>query len=526
MPPEDSFVSAFRILHRNLYQYSLDELGSREWYRYRDYGGEETQDEVEEIGNEVPHMPQESRPNTQTISTVRCRRCGRRVPVNEFGEGEFTVLGSNCICFNCLHNRCASCGAPATEDSPLREAPEGTRVRTQTAQDRFCSTCFDNHWATCNDCGRIASRYDFVGNSESSVCHDCFNSNYTTCRACSRLILREDCHPADIVEGYVFCSNCQDQADVWRVKPWKGEAKSFDNIGSTRKFGVEIETHQCRNYRRLNGATEWGCVYECSTDGREFISPVLQGDEGLDEVHSFLSLTDDWGWTVNNRCGLHIHLDLSEETSEECLRIAYAYRKTYSLWKAFVTSNRRTNNMCGSPQYDIRDITRCEHIEDFAEARDRFEFVNWRSYLKQNSFEVRIYQGTLNPREICNWIKLHARFIDRVKKLDYAELHEILKGGRYRAWKALRELIDDENLMDYWLRKASRVGVNLEPVSSLDESETEEGVWIDEALVVRSNLPDRYYLGQREGQILVEERYSEPILARFSWCHPCQSFHQ
>jgi hypothetical protein len=172
-------------------------------------------------------------------------------------------------------------------------------------------------------------------------------------------------------------------------------------------------------------------------------------------------LATDRDWTVDRSCGLHIHLDLADDSPEECLRIAYAYRKTYPLWKKFVTRNRADNSMCGSPQYSCMDIRTFEHIEDFAEERDRFEYVNWRAFIRYGSFEIRLYHGTLNAREICNWVALHARFMDAVKGMTFEELDAKLGAITRTSWRCLCDLIGDPDLLDYWRRKAQRQGNTL-----------------------------------------------------------------
>jgi hypothetical protein len=202
----------------------------------------------------------------------------------------------------------------------------------------------------------------------------------------------------------------------------------------------------------------WGCVYECSTPGREFVSPILQGDQGFDEVEDMCEYADNRGWRVDNSCGLHVHIDARDLSSEELLQVAYAYRKTYPLWKRLVASRRRDNSMCGTPQYDLEDIKAAEHFEDFAETRDRFEFVNWRAYLCHGSIEVRVYQGSLDAQEICNWVSIHARFIDVVKGMTYDEIDEAFGCQARTNWRGLVNRIGDTELLAYWRINSATVG--------------------------------------------------------------------
>jgi hypothetical protein len=323
----------------------------------------------------------------------------------------------------------------------------------------MCANCWQAYWYTCTACGTVAPVDESQRSPDGmSLCAECFEAEYVACAACGRGVDREEYFGW---EGDPYCGDCYGRADTWKVQPWSGEAGSFDKVGSERRFGVELETCDCEGWRDLHGQTEWGCVYECSTPGREFISPILQGDDGFADIRAMCDIADNRGWSVDSSCGLHIHLDLSNESPEECLRIAYAYRKTYPLWKVFVDERRRNTSMCGSPQYTCADIRTYEHIEDFAEVRDRFEFVNWRAYIRHGSFEVRLYPGTLNAREICNWIALHARFMDAVKGMSYSEIDRKIGAQVRTNWRGLCSVIDDTDLLDYWRRKARTHGTDL-----------------------------------------------------------------
>jgi len=390
-----------------------------------------------------------------------CSDCGRLMRFDDWGECDELREGPDGVdrCIECndrLFARCTHCGRLMRRT--LSNGQPNPRCCTAPDESSiiYCDSCWDARWFECNNCGAVSNCCScFYGPNDECYCEDCFGERYVRCGNCGRAIVRgEHCG----WDGDPFCERCFGNADTWKVQPWSGRATSFDRIGSTRRYGVEIETEQCDDYQELQGRTEWGCVYECSTPGKEFVSPILQGDEGFEEIRRMCRFAAERDWTVNRSCGLHIHLDLANDSTEECLRIAYAYRKTYPLWKKFVARSRADNSMCGSPQYSCADIRTFEHIEDFAELRDRFEYVNWRAYIRHNSFEVRLYHGTLNSREICNWIALHARFMDAVKGMTFEELDEKLGAIARTNWRCLCDLIGDPDLLDYWRRKARRQG--------------------------------------------------------------------
>lgn len=428
---------------------------------------------------------------------LTCNDCGKEVRLNSWGESSQIRRCSDDVvrcneCFAVVYMTCSVCNHThrRTENN----------VCVNPTGDEVCAGCWRDYWFICDSCGEVENRQEaHTGLNSQTVCPGCFDAAYVACGHCGRALIRGE-HSG--WEGDPFCSDCYGTAEVWKTQPWSGEGGMFGNVGSERRFGVELETSSCNNHHDLHGNTEWGCVYECSTPGKEFVSPILQGDAGFQEIHDFCQMATNNRWGTNSSCGLHIHLDISNDSTEECLRIAYAYRKTYTLWKKFVSHHRAENSMCGSPQYSCEDIRAHEHIEDFVECRDRFEFVNWRAYLRHGSFEVRLYHGSLNAREICNWVALHARFMDAVKGMSYDELDEKLGGNIRRHWPAMCELIGDTNLLDYWRRKASRLGNELsqqwdtevEPVEEEEpveiEDDSEQGVPEPEPeLITASDAP-------------------------------------
>ena len=397
---------------------------------------------------------------------VTCDECGERIHLNRWGESENLCIGpdgrEHCRkCYGRVYSQCTICNRLTNrETEKVHNNPDNG--------DEVCSCCWHDYWFECAICGNVTHRPDMhCDPDDAAMCEDCFNEFYVHCANCGRAILIGE-HRGWVEDPY--CGDCYGHADTWKTQPWSGEPGTFDKIGSKRRFGVELETADCSKYKELHGKTEWGCVYECSTPGKEFVSPILQGDNGFQEIRDFCDKARERRWTVNNSCGLHIHLDISGDSSEECMRIAYAYRRVYPMWKKFVNRHRAENPMCGSPQYTCEDIRLYEHIEDFAECRDRFEFVNWRAYLCHSSFEVRLYQGSLNAREICNWIALHARFMDAVKGMTYDELDAKFGGNTRKHWPALCDLLDDTNLLDYWRRKAGNHGNHLPTYWETDET--------------------------------------------------------
>jgi hypothetical protein len=203
----------------------------------------------------------------------------------------------------------------------------------------------------------------------------------------------------------------------------------------------------------------------------EFISPILYGDEGLEEIKDLCE--SGRGWRINGSCGYHAHFDVTYENWESLRSVAYAYYKTYSLWCSFVGDSRCCNRMCASPNYSIDDILDIHNAEDwdyFVAHRDRFEFINWRAYLVHSTLEVRLHDASLDAEEICNWVKCHARFIDFVSSCSLNDLKDLLSCSLTGQFEVLSDIIGKE-LSEYYGARAARlakpVKINLTSVESM-----------------------------------------------------------
>jgi hypothetical protein len=184
----------------------------------------------------------------------------------------------------------------------------------------------------------------------------------------------------------------------------------------------------------------------------EFVSPILSGDRGFDEVKAFCKSAKELGFTVDGDCGFHLHLDMRPTSTNQRKSIAYAYRLTYPIWASLVNQYRAHDcNFCRGPEYTAADLARASNFTAWCERRSRYEFINLAAYYKHQTFEVRGYQGTLNPVEICNWIEAHLCFVAAVKNTSLPSLLASLTG-----WLALKKILGPD-LARYYGRKRNEV---------------------------------------------------------------------
>jgi len=357
----------------------------------------------------------------------------------EVHPADLLIDGVCPTCFNRLYEHCQDCGRLLT----LGSGREGQ-----------CQRCFSRTHRTCDQC-QIAVTLDnsFRSPNNENLCSTCFHEQCGICGNCGDTFWQCDMH--DTSHG-LRCPECDPEGNEWESIPFEVAGPHYDVIGSSRRYGIELETHNCRGHRTLFGNTLWECKSDCSIEGKEFVSPILYGDEGLSEIENFCAIAESKRWTTNHYCGYHAHFDASRESWDSLRSIAYAYGKLYHLWCRLVPEDRATNPYCGQPAYDLSDIIGINNLTDweyFVGARDRFEFVNWRAYLVHGSIEVRSHGGSLDPVVICNWIKVHARFIDRVSAMDIFEINEKFGRNITSQFKALTDFVG-EDLGDYYAAKA------------------------------------------------------------------------
>jgi hypothetical protein len=194
----------------------------------------------------------------------------------------------------------------------------------------------------------------------------------------------------------------------------------------TRKFGVEIETSSCNDWADREDCMDWSAKPDYSVSGLEFVSEILSGYSGINAIREICDYAEEHDWEVDEDCGLHVHFDMREESNDSLKAIALAYKLTYEVWIKFVDRSRWDNRYCKQHSAKCSDIYGARDFEDFARNQTRYEWFNFEAYSKHSTFEVRLHEGTLDGRRICNWVKAHAVFIDWASDAGWAKVRNTL----------------------------------------------------------------------------------------------------
>jgi hypothetical protein len=228
-----------------------------------------------------------------------------------------------------------------------------------------------------------------------------------------------------------------------------------------------LETASCDHYGELRGKTVFGCKDDGSIDGKEFVSPILSSDAGLEAIDTFCDLAARHEFAVDKKCGFHAHFDLGEESIDALRRIARAYLKTQNLWLRFASESRRENHYCQHIDWDSETIDRQETTGDFynfAQNLDRYQWCNFAAYAEHSTVEIRLHTSTLDEDKISNWVKAHARFIDWAVSATDEEI-DGLPSNLSAQFDMLCEIWADESLAVFYRRRAKKFGTTLETLA-------------------------------------------------------------
>lgn len=416
-----------------------------------------------------------------------CGCCGGMVPAEQM---RYTVNEDVCVeCYDAAYRPCRGCGN-VYHDDDRRQSADG---------DSYCAQCYRNRFSQCCDCGcELDTHFDQIhetGCNSATVtevaCEDCYNNRNTVCGACDTEVqFNESCEApngdryccdcysrecagcrncgrpvwrdeAQCVDGDYFCDRCL-PPNEWHMQDFAPSEVTYDEIRSNRRYGIEIETHSCPNHLELREDTVYGCKPDGSVDGMEFVSPVLYADQGLEETRKVCRFARQNEWTLSSACGLHVHLDCTDESDDNLKKIALAYHFTYDLWTSFVSDSRKANYYCAKHNFDANDLRMYNDFYSFIRhciGGTRYEWVNFNAYNSHRTIEIRFHSATLNPTKISNWVKAHSRFMDRVTQMSMGEITRKFAGREtWEQFAVLADLWDDAYLAAFYASRAEQFG--------------------------------------------------------------------
>jgi hypothetical protein len=149
--------------------------------------------------------------------------------------------------------------------------------------------------------------------------------------------------------------------------------------------------------------------------GGECVSPILTGEDGLEEVTIAMRAIRSVGGQVDTRCGMHIHLSVDGMSSDQRATVIETLYRHHDLMDRLVAPSRRNNHYCHKPH--------AAEVARWADAMrrsgtyghgEKYRTINVAAYPRYGTVEVRYHQGTLNGRKAGAWIRFLLAMFDTV----------------------------------------------------------------------------------------------------------------
>lgn len=221
------------------------------------------------------------------------------------------------------------------------------------------------------------------------------------------------------------------------TKAWQGAGFDFSKL----TFGVEIEAYnivrndliekgtrkglavRSEGYNHTDNQHYFKIVSDGSLEGvnsNEVVSPILQGNDGLNSLKRLCEALNEIDAKVNRSCGLHVHIGAANMTDAHYIRIIRNYQRLEALIDSFMPLSRRANNNGFCHSLQGFDFSRCTSKRDVYDMMNsRYYKINSHAYIRHQTIEFRQHSGTTDYTKISMWIQFLAALIK------YSEKNEI-----------------------------------------------------------------------------------------------------
>lgn len=213
-------------------------------------------------------------------------------------------------------------------------------------------------------------------------------------------------------------------------------------------FGVEIETYnlvranlisncsrkglavRSEGYNHTDNQHYYKLVSDSSlvgNDTNEVVSPILQGNDGLNSLKSLCDSLNEIDARVNRSCGLHVHIGAANMSDEHYCRLVRNYQRLEPVIDSFMPLSRRANNSRWCHSLQGIDFSNCTTKRDILRAMnyDRYYKVNACAYDRHQTIEFRQHSGTTDYTKISMWIMFLARLVEYSVKNEITSCNSI-----------------------------------------------------------------------------------------------------
>jgi hypothetical protein len=149
--------------------------------------------------------------------------------------------------------------------------------------------------------------------------------------------------------------------------------------------------------------------------GVEFVSPILDGADGLRQLHAVVAEIKARGGQVNASCGLHVHIDFDKSNKAAKRKLAQLVANHEKALYAVTGTLSRERGVGG--RYGTHW---CKSIKQYGSAgrairaseSDRYHLLNLKTGRKP-TVEFRVFGASLNAVKISAWVRLCVGLVEK-----------------------------------------------------------------------------------------------------------------
>lgn len=178
------------------------------------------------------------------------------------------------------------------------------------------------------------------------------------------------------------------------------------------QVAIESYNHIVRNH--------WKITTDSSINGHqgfELVSPILQGQNGIDQLKKVCRALNKAKAKVNKSCGLHVHIGANDYTLDHFKNLVVNYINLEKQFDKMMPNSRRKNNntycksITGYSKRQVKSKTSISGLLDMLTS-SRYRKLNLKSFRTYGTAEFRHHSGTTSFGKIKNWIIICSRLIE------------------------------------------------------------------------------------------------------------------
>jgi len=162
--------------------------------------------------------------------------------------------------------------------------------------------------------------------------------------------------------------------------------------------------------------------------GCEVVSPILQGEAGLEALRSVCNAVQTADATVNRTCGMHVHVDVRDLSIDQIRNVLKAYGKFQDEINTILPISRRSNQYCRRLWSSLTEANYLQRLDActtvgqmYQISNTRYMVINLRRFVETGTIEFRQHSGTVEADKAVYWARWCLAFVQTYKDIDVTQ---------------------------------------------------------------------------------------------------------